>query len=437
MNNSTVFVTAVNSQEDGKLRQTVNNDGERHMRRGGYKIFSEGKIGNLVLPNRLVRSATWDPSILGTRKMTDEVLDLYRALAVGGVGLIITGGLPVYASRPPDEKSGKSVKTFDDLHVQGIEQLAEVVHRSRSGCKIVAQLETGYVNAVPSVIPSPFAGAEDRQLDVAKIRSIADCFVQAIVRMRESGFDGVQLHAAHGGLLSRFLSPYTNRRTDAYGGSTANRVRLVREIVARARKHVGGWPILIKVNCTDYLEGGTEIGTFPALAEELQAAGLDAIEISGGMWECLARPAVELGFRPVPAPESHTRIARPEKQSYFLRYAKKLRLEIPVILVGGNRNVERLEEIVRQGKVDFVALCRPLIREPDLPQRWLEGRGGKTTRCISCNSCLYNMYVHPGQAEPGVVTCLAKQDPAQHRAAQAWLAQWVEENVPRDPERQP
>jgi len=181
---------------------------------------------------------------------------------VGGVGLIITGGFPVYESSPPGEEAGQATKTFDDLCVEGIEQLADAVHRSRPGCKIVAQLETGYLSAGPSTISSPFSDAETRPLSIAEIRTIIDCFVQAIVRMKASGFDGVQLHGAHGGLLSCFLSPYTNRRTDEYGGSTANRARIVREIVVRAREKVGDWPILIKANCTDYVEGGTDIDTF-------------------------------------------------------------------------------------------------------------------------------------------------------------------------------
>jgi len=229
--------------------------------------------------------------------------------------------------------------------------------------------------------------------------------------------------------LSCFLSPYTNRRTDEYGGSIRNRARMVREIIAQARAKVGNWPILIKVNCTDDVEGGIDIDTFPDLAEEIQATGIDAIEISGGMRDCLVRSEAELGFRPVPSPDAHTRIGRPEKQSYFLKYAERLNLNIPVILVGGNRDIERLEEIVRQGKVDFVALCRPLIREPDLPNRWLEGRGGKTTKCISCNSCIYNISVHPGRPEPGLVICLAKQDKQRHGAAQEWLSLWVKQNV--------
>jgi 2,4-dienoyl-CoA reductase-like NADH-dependent reductase (Old Yellow Enzyme family) len=399
------------------------------MRRDSYKIFSQGQIGHLELSNRLVRSSTWDPSILGIRKMTDKVLNLYRELALGGVGLIVTGGLPVFRERFPGEDSDKSVFGYDDLRVDGIEKVADIVHAARADCKIAAQLEVGHVSAGPSELPSPFTADKTRPLAADEIHQIVDCFVEATIHLHAAGFDGVQLHAAHGGLLSRFLSPYSNRRADEYGGSTHNRASIVREIIAKARAKVGDWPILIKMNCTDYVPGGVDLDTFPALAKEIEGAGVDAIEISGGMWDCLARPEAELGFRPVPAPESHTRIGRAEKQSYFLKYAERLALNVPVILVGGNRNIERLEEIIQHGKVNFIALCRPLIREPDLPNRWLEGRGGKTAQCISCNSCIYDMFVHPGRPEPGLVTCLAKQDKQQHKAAQEWLSSWVAKNV--------
>ncbi|MFX0204269.1 MAG: NADH:flavin oxidoreductase [Candidatus Hodarchaeota archaeon] len=400
------------------------------MRRDSYRIFSEGKIGPLTLSNRLVRSATWDPSILKNRMMTDEVLHLYQDLALGGIGLIITGGFPVFQEQALNEKPGEWISTYTDLRVKGIERMAQLVHSSRQECKIISQLENGNISARPSVIKSPYSKRKPRALTVEEIGDIVDCFVEAIVDMQKAGFDGVQLHAAHGGLLSRFLSPYTNRRDDAYGGSTSNRARIIREIVSKARQFVGNFAILVKMNCTDYLEGGLDIDTFPDQAREIEQMGADAIEVSGGMWECLFRSEQELGFRPVPAPESHTRIKNFGKQSYFLKYAEQLDLSIPIILVGGNRDVKRLEGIVNQGKIDFIALSRPLIREPDLPNRWLEGRGSRTTECISCNSCIYSMYVHPGKPEPGLVTCVHKNDKSQHRLAQKWLASWVKRNTP-------
>lgn len=103
-------------------------------------------------------------------------------------------------------------------------------------------------------------------------------------------------------------------------------------------------------------------------------------------------------------------------------------MNIPVILVGGNRDVERLEAILRGGRVDFIAMCRPLISEPDLPNRWLEGRGSPKTDCISCNSCLYAMIMRPGRSEPGLVTCIFKRDKSQYKAAQEWLASWAQEH---------
>jgi len=394
--------------------------------RNHYKIFSEGSIAGLTISNRLIRSATWDPSILNSRQMTEEVLNLYRDLALGGVGAIITGGFPVYRERFPEEDSGQPVRLYTDLRVNGLEKMAEAIHQARSDCKVIAQLEVGYVDAGPSSISSPFSNEPVRELSLDEIEQIIVCFVDAITDMWNSGFDGVQLHAAHGGLLSRFLSPYTNRREDDFGGNSEKRSKIIREIVARARRQVGGFPILIKMNCTDYLVGGVDIENFPALAQEIVRAGVDAIELSGGMWECLFRSEAELGFRPVPAPESHTRIQKPEQQSYFLKFAERLDLSTPIILVGGNRDIEKLEAILQGGKVEFIALCRPLIREPDLPNRWRAGIGKRTPECVSCNSCIYAMFVHPGQPEPGLVTCVCKNDKKLHQKAQKWLAAWRE-----------
>ena len=394
------------------------------MSRSQYKLFSAGSIAGLIIPNRLVRSATWDASILSSRQMTGEVLELYRKLALGGVGMIITGGLPVYRERFPEEDADAPIRLYADLRVNGLEEMAQVVHQARGECKIIAQLEVGFIDAGPSSIPSPFSSQPVRELSPEEIEQIISCFVAAISDMQASGFDGVQLHAAHGGLLSRFLSPYTNRREDDFGGAPDKRSKIVREIVTRSRYQIGDFPILIKMNCTDYLVGGVDIENFSDLAQEIVRAGVDAIELSGGMWECLFRPQEELGFRPVPAPESHTRIRKPEQQNYFLRYAEKLDLPVPIILVGGNRDIESLETILQGGKVDFIALCRPLIREPDLPNRWRAGLGGRLPECVSCNSCLYDMYIHPGRPEPGLVTCICKSDKQRHQKAQKWLATW-------------
>ncbi len=276
------------------------------MNRNHYKLFSAGAIASLTIPNRLVRSATWDPSILSSHQMTGEVLELYHNLALGGVGMIITGGLPVYRERLPEEDSDEPIHFYADLRVNGLEEMVQVVHQARRECKIIAQLEVGFVDTGPSSMPSPFSSQPVRELSPEEIEQIITCFVDAILDMQASGFEGVQLHAAHGGLLSRFLSPYTNRREDDFGGTPDKRSKIIREIVTRAREQVGDFPILIKVNCTDYLVGGVDIENLPGLSQEIARAGVDAIELSGGMWECLFRPQEALGFRPVPAPESHT-----------------------------------------------------------------------------------------------------------------------------------
>jgi len=396
--------------------------------RKNFRLFRKGVIAGLRLPNRLVRSATWDPAILHRRKMVPEVLELYGKLAEGGVGLIITGDFSVIPRGMFDGRLPFDSYTYSDVRISGFSDLVDAVRSRSSSCRIIAQISGDAGPVGPSDASDPFHPTPIRALTKAEIEAMVERFSESIEGVRDDGFDGVQLHAAHGGLLSRFLSPYSNRRTDHYGGSTYNRVMIISRIVSRARERVGPFPILIKLNCTDYLEGGIEADGFPELARAVVAAGVDAVEVSGGMRDCLIRGESELGFKPVPSPESHTRIRNPKKQSYFREFVKGIDLPIPLILCGGNRNVHRVEEILEDGHADFISMCRPLLCEPGLPRRWLEGQGPAEAACIACNSCIYHMRSQLLKGSPEVATCLFNEDRAKVKVAQRWLNSWVREH---------
>lgn len=368
------------------------------MKRDKYRLFSKGRIAGLVTKNRLVRSATYEAAMTGDGRTTSEILKLYRNLAKGGVGTIITGHMAVQYEGKGGERQ---ICIYDDRHIDEISKIAAQVRSASEGCRIIAQIthagrQVLHDNTMaecvgPSAVPSPILKKMARALSKDEIQKIIACFSDAITRVRKAGYDGVQLHGAHGYLLSSFLSPYTNRRDDEYGGSLEKRVTIVKEIVERARADVGDFPILIKINCTDHIEGGMDAKSFPRMAKALEDIGINALEVSGGMWDCLNRTEAELGFYPLPIPESRTRIGSLEKQSYYSGPSEGLDLNIPVIVVGGHRHVESLEEIIQRGKIDFLSLSRPLISEPDLPKRWIEGQGSPKADCVSCNSCLWQL----------------------------------------------
>ena len=396
------------------------------MERGKYKLFSEGKIAKLALPNRLVRSATYEGAS-GAGSVSDELLRVYEELVAGGVGMIITGLMMVARV---DKSVSASRPAYSAHVIEGVEKLADVVHRSDSGCKIVGQIGQAGFDAAASAYPTPFKSEMKRAITPEEIRAFVDFCVGSIKRLKKAGFDGVQLHAAHGYFLCSFLSPFMNRRTDEYGGSVHNRSRIIREVVSKARKEVGDFPILIKVNCSDHVDGGISINSFPEMAKALEEAGVDAIEVSGGTAECLGRAEQELGFKPVfKGAEAHIGITNIEKQSYHLQFAEKLELNIPVILVGGNRNVERLEEIIQRGKVDFVSMARPLICEPDLPLRWLKGHGKSEAACIACNTCYYPIFGPNKSKRYSGPICVFKQDKQRYMDAQKWINSWVGDHI--------
>ena len=352
------------------------------MNRHSYDVFSRGSIGSMTLPNRIVRSATYSRNWLS---IPNDIIAIYSKLAKGGTGLIITGDAGIIAGdgTPAPESGIKGIYAHSDYAIPGISRIADIVHQTAPECKVAVQLSAqGYA---PSDLSTP--ALKWRGLSAAEIRKVIDIHVATTCRMKEAGFDAVQIHAGHGHTLFwAFLSPYANHRADEYGGSAENRARIVREFVSEAREKVGDFPLLIKMNCDDSLEGGIDPENFPELAYAVAEAGIDALEISGGSNDCLVRSEEELGFPPMLVAEARTRINVPEQQSYFAESAARLDLDIPVILVGGNRDIERLEGFVKNGTTDFVALCRPLISEPDLPLRLRQGVQDQS-RCISANRC--------------------------------------------------
>lgn len=346
-------------------------------------IFEPFEIQKLALPNRIARSATAERGADEKGFATDELISLYRRLAEGGSGLIFTGHAFV-------RLDGRTNINMTGIHrdetIPGLSRLAKAVHKA-SAAKIVLQVNhagrataevlIGCRPVAPSPIPVRMSGENPRELSPDEIDELVELYVLAALRAQEAGFDGVQLHCAHGYLISQFLSPYTNKREDKWGGSSDNRRRFLLEIIAEIEARAPDFPLLVKINSEDMVPGGVELGNFVETCLEIEKRGVDVIEVSAGI------------------PESANKIIRkgiksPEKEAYFRKNARALKdggLNIPVILVGGLRSFEICEEILEAGEADIVSLSRPLITEPDLPRRWASGDTTKS-RCISCNGCL-------------------------------------------------
>jgi 2,4-dienoyl-CoA reductase-like NADH-dependent reductase (Old Yellow Enzyme family) len=372
-------------------------------------VFKPKEIGGLKIKNRLVRSATVEGMASEDGSVTGELLRLYKTLAEGGVGLIITGA--IYVQPTGQIVPNQTGINRDDL-IPGLRKIAETVHKHGDGCKVAMQLvhcgrQSFWLEktVAPSAVFEPVVNKMPREMTAKEIEETIEAFADAATRAKEAGFDAVQLHAAHGYLLSEFLSPYTNRRTDEYGGNREKRIRIVEDIYERTVENVGkGFPILIKMNVKDFLEGGIDLNESKKNAESFSRMGFAAIEISGCMYEVTTRSKEELGWKSIMLPESRINIRSRDQEAYHLPYAREIRkvIDVPLILVGGIRSFDIVERILAEGSADFIALCRPLIRQPDLPNRWFKGIGGLTADCISCNSCV-------GSLRKGGLRCIQKE----------------------------
>ena len=355
-----------------------------------FEVFEETRIGNMVLKNRILRSATWENRATDEGFVTDELIDFIAELARGGVGLIITG--ISYVAEEGKITFGQTGIHRDEC-ISGLKRLTDEVHRQ--GGRVAAQLAHGGGNSrvfqpgksllAPSDMEAEFFGtAPSQAMTPGEIESAKEAFRKAALRAKEAGFDAIQLHGAHGYLLSQFLSPLCNRREDEYGGDFKKRARFVAELIGDIREAVGpDFPILMKINGEDFVEGGLKATEAAEMTSLFDKAGLDAVEISGGLF----------GSDRIPKELIRRSTRKPEEGVFFLPQAQEFRkrVNIPIILVGGIRAVEMIERLLAEEKVDYVAMCRPFIREPHLVKRWKSGDRAPST-CQTCGRGLLKAF---------------------------------------------
>jgi 2,4-dienoyl-CoA reductase-like NADH-dependent reductase (Old Yellow Enzyme family) len=343
-----------------------------------YKVLQPYRINNMKLRNRIMRSATWDGTADERGEVIPDSAAIYRALASGGIGLIVTGY--AFVSHPLGQANPGQYGIYNNARITGWKQIVKTVHQqgdSKIAMQIVhAGINSGYLSQkgheMLAVSKIERVQYPHREMTEDEILVIIDDFTAAALRVKEAGFDAVQLHGAHGYLISQFVSPLYNHRTDRWGGTPANRRCFVLEVIRKIRKAVGDdFPILIKFGVQDDREGGMSFKEGIETCRQMVEAGIDSIEISGGV-----------GNAPLSIKENEI-----DKTPFRERTAEvKKAVSVPIAVVHGIRSLNMAEDIVASGDADMVSMCRPFIREPQLVLRWEQG-DTRTAACISCLKC--------------------------------------------------
>lgn len=335
------------------------------------RLLEPAALGLLPLKNRLIRAAVWENMAADGGHPTEKLIRFYQELAEGGVGLIITGYMTVNQEGRMDQGI---LGMQEDSLIPEYRKLTEAVHAA--GGRIAAQLvyrgSRGGNPARPvwgmSAVAEKVTGLTPDPMSQPEIQELERMFAAAACRAQKAGFDAVEIHAAHGYLLSQSLSPYYNRRTDEYGGNVEKRTRLLLETFESVRSAVGvSFPVLVKINCSDFEEDEATFAECMYACRELSRRGADGLEISGGdrIWSTRFRT-----------------------ESLYAEYAAAVAREVstPVILVGNNRSPETMGRLLNETGISFFSMARPFLREPDLAARWR--RGDLTpSKCVSCGRC--------------------------------------------------
>ena len=322
-----------------------------------------------TIKNRFFKSAMSEG--MGTKNFQPKknIATLYKRWAEGGTGLIITGNImidPKGTAEPGNIVFDKNsnMEILKDWAKQGQQHGAKVMvqinHPGKQVPKTIAK-ETVAPSAVPLGNGLNKLFSTPRALTTSEVEELVQKFITSAKVAKEAGFSGVQIHAAHGYLVSQFLSPHDNRRTDKYGGSLENRMRFLKEIYLGMREELGkDFPIGIKINSTDFKEDGlTEEDSLETIVE-LANLGLDFVEISGGTYE---RPAM-MGAT-----------STSSNKVFFAEYSKKLKqkVDIPVIVTGGIRSINAMNTLLNDNTTDFIGIARPLTIDPNIPNKIKQG----------------------------------------------------------------
>lgn len=320
-------------------------------------IFDAIELKNLHMKNRLIRSATWEDLAAQDGSIGEDTYEIYRELAKGGVGAIITGFTSVAAN---DFYFGGMMRLSDNKLIPQYKKLVETIHAEN--CAAISQLALGayYKN-------SSEVGEND--MTTRDVRDVIKMFVDAAIRAEICGFDGVQIHAAHFFFLSRFISPRINHRTDEFGGSTEARAKILIDILRGIKKSAPKLHVTTKINSSDFVGGGLEEDESFIICKLLVDAGIDSIEVSGNG-------------------TSVSGIKAGVNEGYFADFAARLAAEVnvPIICVGGWRSRQAMEDVLNHTQIELLSLSRPLVREPDLPKKFLDG-SSDVSKCVSCNAC--------------------------------------------------
>ena len=353
-------------------------------------LFSPLQLGNMELPNRIVHVPTDISSSHADGEVSERDLHHHTDIARGGTGFVIVG------ATTPHRESGRPTVTClvadGDNYIPGLARLAEGMHRYGAKCAVQLQ-HPGRQSAIPRyntlgatdrVLKLPWSagheivfenadekGKEIREASIAEILELVDLFSEAAWRVKQAGFDAVELHAAHGYLLSEFMSPFLNMRTDRFGGSFENRMRFPLAVIDAIQKKCGkSYPVLVRYSFEEWCEGGRGIDEGIETARLLERVGVAAIDLSMGMQE-----SPGAGFDPPPYPQGW---------ATYAAEATKKAVKIPVITSHSLRDPDYCEQILAEGKTDLVGLARQLLADPYWPVKAKYGRVKSIRRCISC-----------------------------------------------------